>query len=99
MSAEFTGIASVREQLAGSTINVVDYGGALILAFDVPDGKPRADVTQRIPVEAVGLDRDGMPIHFLLHVVEGFAREIEVFREDSAPIQQIPDSAALTLLP
>jgi hypothetical protein len=52
-----------------------------------------------VPVEAVAPDSDGVPVHFLLHVVDGLAREVEVFREDSAPIRRLPVAAQLTLEP
>jgi hypothetical protein len=58
---------------------------------------PRAPVRTRIPVEAEGVDQDGVPIHFLLHVVDGFAKELEIYREDSGPVRRLPSPDTLEL--
>jgi len=52
--------------------------------------KNYAKVKHRIPVEAQGLDSDGITIHFLLHVVNGYISELEIYREDSKSIQCLP---------
>src|SRR5579884_3568998 len=57
----------------------------------------RAQVKRRIPIEAEGVDADGMKIHFLLHVVDGYMLELEIFREDSKPIIELPVASALEL--
>jgi len=46
-----------------------------------------AHVARRVPVEAELEDVDGVTIHVLLHVVQGFLNELEVFREDGGLIQ------------
>ena len=70
----------------------------MILAFDIPANVPRAHLEKRIPVEAEGRDADGMGIHFLLHVVDGLLKEIEIFREDSQPIKRLPNAEQLALI-
>jgi uncharacterized protein DUF6984 len=60
---------------------------------------PRAtSVKRRIPIEAVGLDQDGTPIHFLPHVVDGLIIELEIYREDGKRLNQLPEISSLELL-
>ena len=58
----------------------------------------RALVKRRIPIEAEGLDSDGVKVHFLLHVLDGFMAELEIYREDSKPVLSPPDPRSLELL-
>jgi hypothetical protein len=63
---------------------VIDADGSLELSVaDVP----RADVVERIPVEAEAEDIDGVTFHVLLHVVDGYINELEIYRNDSLPVQ------------
>jgi hypothetical protein len=39
-------------------------------------------VHRRVPIEAVADDIDGMTIHVLLHVVDGYIDGLELYRED-----------------
>jgi hypothetical protein len=43
-------------------------------------------------------DTDGVLIHVLLHVVDGFMNELEIFREDSGPILRSLSSDDMRLL-
>jgi hypothetical protein len=52
----------------------------------------------RIPVEAELEDGDGVTIHLLLHVLEGYLNELEVYRDDSAPVQVALQSESLRIL-
>jgi hypothetical protein len=57
-----------------------------------------ATVKRRIPIEADANDIDGVKIHYLLHVVNGFIDELEIFREDSMPIKEFPEPSLLTII-
>ena len=48
----------------------------------------KAPVKRRIPTEAETKDRDGMTIHYLLHVVDGTMNELEVYKDDSSRVIQ-----------
>lgn len=72
--------------------------GCPSIVFAVPADAHVAMVLQRVPVEAQSKDADGMDIHFLLHVVGGFLRELEIFREDSEPIKELPRADTLVVL-
>ena len=56
-----------------------------------------ADTHERVPVEARGLDEDGVPIHLLVHVKDGAVSGIEVFREDGAVVREMPPLASLVV--
>lgn len=84
LAQPFPGNEALAVQIAQATARPIDGDGSLELSVG---GAPAAAVTRRIPVEAEAEDRDGVTIHVLLHVVDGYAIELEVFREDSAPVE------------
>ena len=56
-----------------------------------------APVRRRIPVEGEAADEDGTPVHVLLHVVDGYLSELEVYRSDGKPVRCVPEPSSLTL--
>jgi hypothetical protein len=58
----------------------------------------RAEVNHRIPTEAEGNDIDGVRIHILLHVVDGFMDEVQFFREDPSDIKELPPPETLEII-
>jgi hypothetical protein len=42
--------------------------------------------------ELYGPDLDGTQISVMLHVLDGFCREIEIYKVDGSPIQRTPDT-------
>jgi len=49
---------------------------------------PRYTSCVRVPVEMVINASDGVPIQFLLHIIDGYVSELEVLRVDSQPINE-----------
>lgn len=86
LSADFPGKSALQEQATDALAQPIDSEGSLALAPEA--GAPSADVVRRIPVEAELEDLDGTTIHVLLHVVDGFLNELEVYREDSGAVQR-----------
>jgi hypothetical protein len=84
LTAEFPGRSALVQQLNQASVRTIDRDGSL--KFEVQGSVP-ADVIRRIPIEADTTDIDGTTIHVLLHVVGGFLDELEVYREDSSPVQ------------
>ena len=76
-----------REELLGQLDEVVakpiDEDGSVSLQCSRP---VKASVIARIPVEGEAQDRDGMMIHYLLHVVDGRMNELEVYKDDSSRV-------------
>ena len=55
-------------------------------------------MVHRIAVEAEVEDLDGMKIVILLHVIDGYVDELEVFRADSGPLQAPIRTEALRVI-
>lgn len=81
---EFSGKEDLVKQLASAEVRRIDVDGSL--QFRIRGGPPAA-VNRRIPVEAELEDSDGVTIHLLLHVLDGYLNELEIYREDSLPIK------------
>jgi hypothetical protein len=98
LSSDFPARAALQGQWARALVRPIDADGSLEVEVE---GGPRAEVEVRVPVEATVEDSDGVTIHVLLHVIDGYMREIEVYREDSEPVQAPLDAARLlvTALP
>lgn len=85
LGAEFPGKEELLEQAREVKAKTLDAEGSIAL---LPAANaPAARVVRRIPVEAEFEDLDGVMVHVLLHVVGGFLNELEVYRDDSAPVQ------------
>lgn len=97
LAADFNNAAELRQQATRATLRAEDYGGVLVLAFEFPQEVDPVNVGRRVPVEAEGLDLDRVPIHMLVHVVNGILQEVEIFREDSKPILRLPSTHDLSV--
>jgi hypothetical protein len=95
LSTEFSGRDAVAEQVAVSSVREIDDNGSLEFA---PSDKTPAEVVRRIPVEAELDDSDGVAVHVLLHVVDGFLKELEVYRDDSGRVQRVLAPGDLRLM-
>lgn len=84
----FPGRDELRVQLNTLTVIEIDERGSLAL-FSAGDG-PSAPVARRIATEAFYEDKDGVRVNILLHVVDGRLNELEIFRDDSQPLQSSP---------
>lgn len=84
LSESFPGRNALEEQSRDIQARRIDADGSLAFAPN-PDAPP-ADVARRIPVEAETEDVDGVIIHVLLHVLNGYMSELEIYREDSARV-------------
>ncbi len=96
LSADFPSKAALAHQATEVSARRLDSDGSLALRPRA--GVPAASVTRRIPVEAELDDIDGVTIHVLLHVVDGLMDELEIYRDDSRPIQRQLPSDELRLL-
>lgn len=86
LEAEFPGCDQLLLQAQG--VSATDTGdtdnyGSIYLHTNVAN---KAGVVQRIPVEGKILDKDGVPISILLHVVNGYMNELEIFKTDGSDI-------------
>lgn len=92
---EFPGRQALREQVSSLAVAPIDVEGSLRLEAE----GPRAEVRERVPVEAMVEDVDGVTIHVLLHVVDGLMSELEIYKDDlKAPRRELsPDDFRLVV--
>lgn len=98
LSTDFCGQAELRHQLHSVRVVGECMSCPTLILTVSRSAADRAPVEHRVPVEAEGYDIDGMPIHFLLHVVDGYMSELEVYREDGEGIHNVPSSASLRVV-
>ena len=94
LAMPFPGSRDLAIQLRDSLVCSIDQNGSL--DFLVSTNK-KVSVHNPIPVEAEAEDNYGVTIHLLLHVIEGVARGIEVYKEDSSDVIKFPDPRELRL--
>lgn len=86
LKEDFPGRQALLKQMPSLFVAPLDAEGSLRLEAS----GPRADVKERVPVEALLEDRDGSTIHVLLHVIDGLMTELEVYKENlEAPRRQL----------
>jgi hypothetical protein len=93
--ASFPGKDALVQQLVSAEVRSIDEGGSFRIRTS---NGPLAEVVRRIPVEAELEDLDGVTIHVLLHVVDGRLDELEIYRDDSRPVQRAIAPGALHLI-
>jgi hypothetical protein len=96
LQTDFPGRDQLLEQLRLARVRRLDENGSL--EFEVRDDQPLAQVLRRIPIEAETVDSDGITMHLLLHVVDGRLKELEVYKEDSSAVVQLPDPSDLEMI-
>lgn len=84
LSIEFPGRDELAKQLSSAQVNSLDTDGSLKIQTGVDLFAP---VGRRVPVEAEIADSDGIPIYVLLHVVDGRASELEIYKADGSSIR------------
>ena len=94
LATPFPGSRELALQLGDSLVCSIDQNGSV--DFLVPTNE-KVSVLNPIPVEAEAEDSDGITIHLLLHVIEGVARGIEVYKEDGSDVIKFPDPTDLRL--
>lgn len=77
----------LRAQLRGARVTAEGQGDTRSIRFQLDRNAPRAETQMRIPVEGQAADADGVAIAVLLHVVDGLAEELEIYRVDGELIQ------------
>ena len=90
----FAGRDEVAEQVKIALGRTIDDEGSIALSVKGADPAP---VLHRVPAEGETHDPDGMRVHLLLHVVAGYANELDVYREDSGPRRSDLDPTRITV--
>ena len=97
LSESFPGRSAVREQLQDCQVRGFDENGSL--EFLISADAPRADILYAVPAEGFFQDSDGVLAHALLHVVNGIATEIEIFKEDNSVVRDKRRFREITIFP
>jgi Domain of unknown function (DUF6984) len=84
----FAGRDELLNQVDGMLACTIDENGSLDL---LPRPELIASVEKRVPSEGEAVDADGIMIHYLLHVVSGRLKELEIYKEDSSKVVRHPD--------
>lgn len=74
-------------QISELEVTTIDDYGSLALKTR---SNLRGTFPRRVPVEAEGVDADGIAIHALLHVSEGAVLELEFYKDDGTPVTRRP---------
>ena len=102
LESDFPGRGRLSEQLHGLQVKTIDEEGSLSLRV-APHLVP-ADLQKRIVAEGYYTDADASPadllhVHVLLHVVDGFLAEMEIYKDDGSAIIKPPAAEDLILEP
>ena len=94
LEPEFPGRDELRQQLNSVTAKQVFEDGTLALQCDSAHPAP---VKWPVPTEGECPDADGLTIHVLLHVVDGFMVQLQIFKYGESEIQNPPAARDLEL--
>jgi hypothetical protein len=94
LAFDFYGRNELVTQLANVLVERMSVDKDIHAVWLQVEGDPALWV-RSIPVEGRGFDLDGVPIDFVLHVTDGFARELDVIKASGEPIERLPNPAEL----
>jgi len=95
MEVEFPGRDELKQQLADAVVRPIDDEGS----FEIKaESGPPAAVAKRVPVEAELPDSDGIAVHYLLHVLDGRAAELDVYKDDGTSVKRSPNPNDLRVI-
>jgi hypothetical protein len=84
LDADFVEAPTLRTQLAGLRARTNEYGNRRLTVT----GGNRADDSRGVVADAEAEDLDGSTVYGLLHVIDGYLFELQLFRGDGRPIQK-----------
>ena len=92
-----SGYDELLGQLAAACVTMeCRHCASIILTVDQAVTQP-SPFAVRVPMMAESKDTDGMSCQLLLHIVEGYLDELEIWRGDPGPIRALPDPDSLTI--
>jgi hypothetical protein len=106
LQGEFPRRDALSNQLHGVSVRTIDEYGSLELRvgenaapakLSPSEGDPSRMLTDRVPVEGQYRDEDGIPVCVMLHVVEGFIHELQIFKADGSRIINAPTPESVVL--
>lgn len=97
LSIEFPGRDALTSQLPYLRVKEEWGPTDLSVSLETVAAVEPADVVHRVPVEGSCADRDGTLVQILLHVVDGVAAVLEIYRADSEPLVDVINPEELEL--
>jgi len=95
---DFQGAENLRTQLEDFKVRTTVEDKDNYESIEIKTKKGMAAKTgQRVPVEGVAYDTDGVKIFVLLHVAEGLIVELEFYKVDGSPIISQPQAKDFTM--
>lgn len=95
LAPDFPGKEQLACQLARALVAPIDDDGSI--RFKVEGAPPASEVNSRVPSEGEFVDADGIYVHLLLHVVDGYLHELEVFKEDGTRVLDWSNANSMTV--
>lgn len=86
LSVNFTGRECISYQINHSEIEREYTKYYLIMKFSCRDYVQAVNIKERVPVEMRVYKEGKVPLEFLLHIINGFVAELEIFYADSSEI-------------
>jgi hypothetical protein len=86
LSVDFKGKGIVKRQILTSKIILEKYPSLISLKFLVDKNLEKFPFKVRVPVEMRAFQEQSAPIIFLLHIIDGFINELEIFSADASEI-------------
>jgi hypothetical protein len=87
LETDFSGRDVIAEQVKHLIVRQIDLSGTL--EFHHHDAS-ESIAESHIPAAGEADDMDGVKILFLLHVAQGKAKKLEIYREDHSPPKRLP---------
>jgi hypothetical protein len=97
LAKPFVGRDALLQQLPAAQVIMESTRSASIVVRVDRSLAPPASTSERVPAEAHGQDSDGMWFELLLHVVDGYMDELEIWRGDGGPIMILPEPSTLDI--
>ena len=86
LSVNFKGKEAIEQQLKSATFIVEKHYAHIIVEISVPTNVNKFPYNIRVPVHMVVFREGAAPIEFVLHILDGYAIELEILTADSKKI-------------
>jgi hypothetical protein len=91
-------LAPLAEQLTGAEVARIDDYGSISIRPAGARLENSAEPMRKVPAEAQSVDSDGVHVHFLLFVRDGWLCELQIYKDDGSPLQTTPSISDLEVL-
>ena len=86
LSVNFKGKEVIEQQLKNATFIVEKHYAYIIVEISVPTDVKKFPYNIRVPVRLQAIREGAAPIEILLHIINGYVNELEIFPADSTKI-------------